>query len=357
MIALKRTSPLPIGLQLGPRSATLMQLAGRPGQWTVHAMAHGELHHEADASPAEQERQTAAALQKLIADHRFHGRQVVSCLGAEELFVQNVRLPQLPPDEIAKVIRWEAEERLPYPVAEAELRHLLAGQVRQDTNVKQEVILLACHRGLIDRHLSVLQQAGLTPLGIDVEPCAVLRSLRDAENGNGAPDSRRAYLNLGERSTTVIFADGDRILFLKYISSGGHHLDLAVARHLDLELAEAAAMRAGVTASSDLDPEDDIHRSVIDAVRGPLEGMAAEIEHCLRYYKVTFRGKPLESLVLTGSETSGWLAEFLEERLVTSCELGNPFAALASPPAHRTAQERPWRWTTAMGLSMKNLKE
>ena len=79
---------------------------------------------------------------------------------------------------MAKVVVWEAEERLPYPTAEAEIQHLIAGEVRQNANVKQEVILLACRHEAINRHILLLVEAPLTPLAIDAEPCAALRCLR-----------------------------------------------------------------------------------------------------------------------------------------------------------------------------------
>ena len=349
MIAVRRARTLPIGLHLSARSATLAQLAGRPGAREVAEIAHAELPQVDGASPEDYDRETAAALRRLVANHGFRGRQVVSCLGAHELFVQNVRLPQLPPEEIDKVVRWEADERLPFPAAEAEVRHIIAGQVRQDAGVKQEVILLACRRELIERHVRILEGAGLVPVAVDVEPCAVLRSLRRPAAGD--EELRSAYLHLGDRATTVLLAEGDRVLFLKSIAGGGAQLDQAVARHLSLSEAEAARMRAAVTAAEELDAENEVHRSVIDAIRGPLESMVSEIELCLRYFKVTFRGKGLETVTATGSEASRWLVDFLGQRLATPCVLGDPFAALGGGPA--AALLSPWKWTTAIGLSLK----
>ena len=102
-----------------------------------------------------------------------------------------------------------------------------------------------------------------------------------------------------------------------------------------------------------MDAEDETHRSVIDAIRGPLEDIGSEIELCLRYYKVTFRGKPLDKIVVTGNEASPWLLEFLADRLATPCEIGNPFESLGGTAHMSIDRERPWKWTTAVGLSMK----
>ena len=352
MISFNRTRTSPIGLHLGMQTATLVQLTGGNDRLEMHAMAQGEFLCDENASSDEQDRETASALRKLISDHHFRGRNVVSCLGAQQLFVQNVRLPKLPPEEVEKVVRWEAEERLPYPIADAEIRHLTAGEIRQDANVKQEVILLACHQGVVQRHIGLLEMAGLVPMAIDVEPCAVLRCLLNTVTHQGA-EGRRAYLHIGERATAVIIAEHRQVLFLKYIASGGHHFDMAVARHLELPLRDALKMRAVVTAAPALDAQDEIHRSIAEAIRGPLEAISSEIELCLRYYKVTFRGQPLDKIVLAGAEASPWLAEYLNERLAIPCEMANPFQSLAQPPGSAAALERPGRWVTALGLSMK----
>lgn len=349
MIALHQSQTTPIGLHLGVQSAVLAQLVRRGSGYSVHAVAFGELPHDEDQPADEQDRRVAEVLEKLVQQNGFKGRDVITCLGGQELFVQNVRLPQLPADEVEKVIRWEAEERLPYPIAEAEIRHLIAGEVRQDAALKQEVILLACHQGVIGRQMRVLEHAGLTPVCIDAEPCAVLRCLRSRADDRGA---RRAYLCFGERTTSVILAEDQQILFLKYISSGGHHLDRAVAKHLDLSVGEAARLREKVATERELDTSDEIHRSVIEAIRGPLETIAAEIELCLRYYKVTFRGRPLDGVVLTGAEGSPWLAEFLTQRLGLPCALGAPFGGLAAAKGPGGARQRAGLWTTAIGLAL-----
>ena len=354
MIAFKPNRPHPIGLHIGSRSATLIQLAGAPDALEVHAIAQCDIPFHDKESTDEQNQEAAVALKKLLAEHDFKGKAVVSCLGSQELFVQNVRVPQLPREELEKVVRWEAEERLPYPIEDAEIRHLLAAEVRQDSNVKQEVLLMACHRGVVDRHVRILEQAGLAPMAVDVEPCAILRAFRaNNETDSDDNDQRAAYLHLDHKATTVIFAEGDQILFLKFVPNGGHHLDQAVSRHLDLTLEEAATMRSDVTAAESLDTDNEIHRSVIDAIRNPLEAIATEVELCLRYFKVTFRGKPLNRAVLTGCEANPWLAEFFENRLGTTCVLGNPFDCLESQPNAPSIMDRAGRWTTAVGLSLK----
>lgn len=340
-----------IGLHLGPRFATLVQVSGSVQRVGLTSLAQALLPVRGSETDEQFEDLIAATLKLVVSDHGFRGHRVVSCVPADDLHLQSVRLPQLPAQELEKVVRWEAQERLPFPAQNAELRYLLCGQIRQDVTVKQEVVLMACQQAILQRHLRVLERAGLEPVAIDVEPCAVLRAFRHGRDDN----ERIAYLHLGDNLTTVLIADGDAILFLKYVGSGGRAMDQAVAKHLELDQPEAMRLRASVTNSATLDSQSDVHRSVIEAVRPQLEALASELELCFRYFMVTFRGQPASKLIVTGSEASPWLAEYLGHSLSCPVEVGNPFAALAQPPQAPSVAEHPGRWAAALGLSLRSL--
>lgn len=341
---------LPIGLHLDGDTVSLAQVAVQSDRVAIQAMASGELPEDpSDIAGA------VAALRRLVADHHFSTRAVVSCLAPRDLIVQNVRLPQVPEAELPPLLRWEAQERLPYPVDEAELRHLNSGIVRDEGVTKQEVILLAARRDAIDRHLSILEGAGLTPTAIDLAGCGLLRCATTARRtGEAAGDgaSRRAYLNLGAAAATTLVANGGRIMFLKHLTCGGRQLDQTLARTLGLPVKEAAAMRHSVFRAPALDAGDDLHRTVIDAIRTPLESLATEVELCLRHVKVTFRGRPAETLTVTGPEAAPWIVEFLSDRLRIPATGFDPFAKFGSGDA---APAFPGRFTVAVGLSLRGL--
>ena len=111
-------------------------------------------------------------------------------------------------------------------------------------------------------------------------------------------------------------------------------------------------MRRSVNRASALDSEDDLHRTVIDALRVSLEGLATDIELCLRHVKVTFRGAPPQSLAVTGPDASPWLAEFLADRLRTESRVFHPFDSLGREGA---APDLPGRFSIAVGLSLRGM--
>lgn len=352
MLTLTRKRLSPLGLYIGRSTANLVQVSGTSNDFDLKTAIQCRLPEPAsDADAAD--KAVAESLRNLVNDHRLRGRSVVSCLAAHELTVETIRLPQLPPEEIAKAIHWEASERLAIPIEDLEVRHLLAGEVRQDSNVKQEVILVACPKDVIRRRLRILEQAGLRPISLDIEPCAFLRSLHRAQR---TPDIvRTAYLYCSETCTTVMFAEGRRILFLKSISIGGRQFDEMVSQTLGIDHLVASQMRSEVFNSRLLDGENEIHRSIIESLRPCFESIIEEFELCQRYHKVTFRGRPLDGLVMSGSESAPWLAEYFCERVGLACRNLTPLDGVSGIASQSSVQHRAGRWATPLGLAMKRL--
>lgn len=353
MLTFTRNRLSPLGLSISRTTASLVQLCGSARAFELRTAVQCRLPECDSTNPEVVDRTIAESLRNLVSDHRLRGRSVVSCLEADELTIETVRLPQLPPEEVSKAVHWEASERLSIPIEEAEVRHLVAGEVRQENNVKQEVILVACPRELIRRRLKVLESAGLAPVGLDIAPCAFLRSLHRAQ---GTSDTARtAYLYCNESSSTVMFAEGRRILFLKSIALGGQQFDAAIAKTLGIDLGVASQMRSEVFAAHSLDGENEIHRSIVESLRSCFETIIEEVELCLRYHKVTFRGRPLDGLVMSGSESASWLAEYFCERVGLTCLPISPLNGVPGMTSYPAIHQRSGRWATPLGLAMKRL--
>jgi type IV pilus assembly protein PilM len=86
-------------------------------------------------------------------------------------------------------------------------------------------------------------------------------------------------------------------------------------------------------------------------MRPALEKLVGELSMCVRYHSVTFRGKPLQRLVLGGGEASATLLESLNKRVGLEGELSDPFRMY--PRAGKTG--RTGQWDVAAGLALREL--
>ncbi|MBX7167607.1 MAG: type IV pilus assembly protein PilM [Pirellulales bacterium] len=339
----------PIGVDLGSRTVKLLQFDDARGKLLEAARA--ELRLPADAAPADVEAGLVAALQQVRQSHNFVGRDAVVCLGTRQLVVQNIRVPKVAASQFAIAVRDEAASRLPFPLAEAELRYLEAADVRQGDELKREVILLACHRPVLDGTLNVIERAGLRPVAVDAEPVAILRCFSRQFRRESDQQICLMLVHIGVASTVVIISRGGKAMFIKYLDISGCHFDEALARHLKMDLAEAAALRRqqGDARPENCDP--DIDRAIRDATRRVLDQLGQELALCARYYSVTFRGQPIHRVMLSGGEADANLLEALSGRLEIPCELGNPWREVGD--AHGTGRRT--QWDVATGLALRPL--
>lgn len=340
----------PIGIHVTRGAVSLAQLQERSQELTVHALANVDLRDLSGKPEEDWNRQAAQRIREAVARHNFSGRKAVCSLSGDELMIQNLRLPQIPVEEIDGAITLEAQERISQPFEELEIRYLKAGEIRQESQIKLEMIFIGVSQDLLRGRIRLLEQAGLDPIAVELEPQAVLRchsraTIRDIGVGLSA------FVHLSDEGTCILLTDGRQISFLKTIPIGSRILDEAVARHLNVDVHDASRMRGALQSVAELDPHDEIHRSIIEAIRQPLESLCVETELCLRYHKVTYRNRPVGELVLTGGETCRWLGEYFQARLGLPCRLANPFSGLREQL--RVSQRvRSGNWITSLGLAM-----
>ena len=339
----------PIGIDVGTRSVKLLQL---DGEYTrIREAARWDISCDEGGDPRDRDAEVAEAIRRACEGRDFRGREAVFSIHSGDLFVQNIRVPQVAGEELTRTVWAEAAGRLPFASDEAEVRFLEAADVRQGDNLRREVILLACHRPVVERTVALAEETGLRAVAIDVEPAALLRCYaqqfrRDQDQGQCS-----MFVNVGgSRTAAVIGRDFDP-MFVKYIDVGGRQMDEAVAGQLGMPQADATALRRhnGDRRADRRDPE--VARSIAESTRPVLDRLANELSMCIRYYSVTFRGQPLSRIVLGGGEATEGLVEWLDGRLGAPCELGDPLRSYRkSLPPGRVGQ-----WDVAAGLALRQV--
>jgi type IV pilus assembly protein PilM len=341
----------PIGVDLGSRCVKLMQF--NADRTRVIEASRWDLSGDMAAPDEARLLELQAALRQAREGRNYRGRDAVICLGTPELYVQNVRVVKTLGGELDKLVRQEANGRVPFPPAETEIQFVEAGDVRQGETTKREVIVFACHRPPLEKLLEAVSEAGLRPVAVDAEPNALLRCYVKQFRRDEDQQARAMFAHIGASSTVVVIAKGPDALFIKYIDVGGRQLDEAVARHLDMSLPEASTLRRhnGDRRVEQQDP--DVARTVTEATRPVVEKLAGELAMCSRYHSVTFRGQPLARIVLSGGEATSSLVETIGPRLDAKCELGDPLRSYEI--AAQTG--RKGQWDIAAGLALRDLDE
>ncbi|MBN2129657.1 MAG: pilus assembly protein PilM [Sedimentisphaerales bacterium] len=314
---------LPIGVDIGVRRVKMVQLAQAEDRLKVVCAERAPLDVDRDASQEERRDAVVRTIKQLLARRGFRGRKSVSALSCDELRITSMRLAETETHQIEKVLRKEAVRRFGLDGETDTINYVLAGSVRQGDEAKNEYIVLAADNEVIKSHISLLENAGLQPAGIDAAPNALFRSFERRLRREEDKQRTIIFVDVGHGHTTVVFGRSGGICFVKQIPLGAARFSEDVASTLGLSVPDAESLRLRLQRAEPV--EASTRRSVVDVVTSAAEALAKELSLCLRYHTVTFRGKRVERAVIVGGGAyESILLDVFRRHLSVEIEVGEP---------------------------------
>jgi type IV pilus assembly protein PilM len=360
MFRIESSNIQPIGVDIGHDSVKLLQLELRGSALAVHAwgrrMLDTTLPAEGPLNPAELiTPQASQAIRELLTGGKFAGRSAVIALPRQIVHVKNLRLPPLPAAELASVINFEAREAFPFDTQEAHVDFLVAGEIRQGTDIRQEVVVLAAKNADVDRFVEQLHVTGLVIESLDVEPCALYRNIDRFVRRREDETEVNVIVDVGTRCTQVLIGKGRDISFFKAIDIGGADFNAAVSRKLDIKYDEARALRRRLCETEEGERPDTVRLAVLDATRSVMENLTREISLCMRYHSVTFRGQRPQKVRVGGGEGADrQLIAILQAALAIPVESARPLFNVDCAAIKGFDRRKPTgEWCVATGLALK----
>jgi type IV pilus assembly protein PilM len=233
----------PIGVDFGSDCLRMAQVAVSGGEPRIVAAASADV-------PAHVRNDTAArasffveTTRDLLSQGNFKGRSAVLAVPAAQMFIQHLRIPKMDEEATRKALPWEARGKLPIDPSQAVLRHAIAGEIYQDSEARNEVILMAASRETVNTLLSAAAKAKLDVVGMNVEPMAIVDCFGHIYRRKADQASVNCFIDIGFKSTRAVIAEGSKILFARSIPVGGEHLNRAVAQALGIGAEEAKLLR------------------------------------------------------------------------------------------------------------------
>jgi type IV pilus assembly protein PilM len=230
--------------------------------------------------------------------------------------------------QLANAIKYRAQETLPIPVEEAVLDYQVLGERIDDEGVlHRRVLLVVAYRDLIDRYALACKKAGLRLAGIDLEAFALLRALAPPPTAEPS-SSAIVIVSVGHDRTTFAVSDGQACQFTRVLEWGGHSLDVAIAKALDLSPSEAEPIKLTLSLAEPSIPAgltSEQADRVRDAVNLQVHAFARELISSLQFYQSQPGSLGIGEIVLTGGTAQlPGLAGELSRLLGVRTRVGDP---------------------------------
>ena len=279
-----------------------------------------ETGHRRDAHLALHE--AAVVLREMLREMQIHGSQVNYAVPAQSVFARFVKLPALDVAKIDKVIAFEAQQNVPFPIDEVVWDYQLVGG---GLGEQIEVVIVAIKRDLLDDINSAVEETALRTRIVDVASMALYNAFRYSYPDMG---DCSLLLDIGARTTNVLFIEPGKF-FLRSIPLGGSAITAAIAREFNesFAAAETRKKRDGFVGlgGAYAEPADPDIARVSKIARSTMTRLHAELMRSVTHYRAQQQGnRPARIFLCGGGAGMPYMREFFHEKFQVPIEFFNP---------------------------------
>lgn len=281
------------------------------------AEMHGDPSVEATRLP-----QLRVALLELADKLKLKGKTVWYAIPGHSVFTRFVKLPPFDSDKADQIVEFEARQNVPFPINEVIWDYEFIGE---ESGVEREVALVAIKADTLNDVNDQVESVGIKVDGVDLAPLAVYNAFRYSYPD---VDESALVIDLGARSTNLIFVEGSRV-FTRNILVGGSTLTGNIAKELGMSFGDAEEQkrtRGYVAPGGAYEPnEDEVVDAMAKIMRNTMTRLHGEIVRTINYYRSQQGGAPPRRFFLCGGGAQAALAvEFFHEKFNLPVEIFNP---------------------------------
>ncbi len=266
-------------------------------------------------------------IRELISRHRIRTKDVVTSVSGHSVIIKKITLPSMTKEELAESIQWEAEQYIPFNIEDVNIDAQILSEV-QDESGQMEVLLVAAKKELINDYTSILSEAGLTPVVIDVDAFAVQNMFELNYEINEAETV--VLVNIGASIININVLKNGTTAFTRDISLGGNQFTEEIQKHLNVSYEEAEALKIGGEIMGD--SQSVVPQEVENIIASVSENVATEIQRSLDFYSATSTEDHIARLYLSGGSAKvPGLTRMIEQRTGIPVEIVNPFRQIEVP--------------------------
>ena len=303
------------GLDIGSSAIKVVQLREAGDGYALSALGVAPLPPDTIADGAVKDPPAViAAIKRAVALAGISAKDAVIGICGRELIIKKIEIPEVPEKELAGAIQLEAEHHIPFAADEVFLDHHVVGQ-RAGV---MHLILVAVKKAKVIEYAGLVEEAGFTPVIVDVDGFAVENQFE--LNSTPSGDEAVALIDIGAAVMKTNVTRGGASIFARDIPFGGNRDTEAIASALSVSFQEAEAAKLGAAK----DPT-----TIATAVESVSRELALEVQRTFDYFASTADSERIGKIVLSGgcAQLPG-LTEYLAATWGIPVETAQPFSRI-----------------------------
>ena len=291
------------GLDVGSNAIKAVKLVRTGGdevrvsEFEVMPYKHVLATPDFDAESAVRER-----LEAFVAKHPMDKTPVVTSVPGNMAFARFAKLPPVEAKKIPSIVRFEAQQQIPFPIDEVEWDYQV---FQQDDDPDIQVGIFAITKERVVKHLSNYRASEIRLDALTLSPVAVYNAFHYDTKGEAGGV---VYMDIGTVSTDVIIVEEGGI-WLRTLPIGGNNFTEALVKQFKISFTKAEKLKREAATSK-------YAKQIFQAMRAVFADLVQEVQRSLGFYQSINRDSKLTELVGLGSTFKlPGLQKFLKQQL------------------------------------------
>ncbi len=333
------------GIDLGNRALKAVKLVRDAGRIRVEDFE--VIEHEQILSMAGDNRESLiqAALAQFGQRHQTKGLPIAVGVSGQQSFARLIKLPPVEPKRIPEIVKFEAIQQIPFPLADVEWAYQL---FQQKDSPDVEVGIFAMKKELVNRQIDYFKNLGVNVEVVQMGPVAVYNAMM-FDNRVTEPTM---FMDMGAENTDLVIADGSTV-WLRTLSIGGNSFTETLGKMFKLTFPKAEELKRNAATSK-------YAKQIFQAMRPVFADLVSEIQRSIGFYSTVHRDSRISKIVVLGStfQLPG-LQKYLQQNLQLPVEKLDGFTADSPVDAKAAGSlgENTVTLATAYGLALQALGE
>jgi type IV pilus assembly protein PilM len=255
-------------------------------------------------------------IRELIKSFKIKTKEVATSISGHSVIVKKISLPVITEDELAESIQWEAERYIPFDASDVNIDFQILG-ANEENDELMDVILVAAKKDIINDYLSVLLEAGLNPVIIDIDAFALENMYQT--NYPTKMGEIVGIVDIGANVMNINIMKDDISVFTRDVFKGGSSITEEMQKHLHVDYEEAEALKVG----SKID--DSKQKAIENILKTASDEFASEIGQSVDYFQKTVNQNIGKLYICGGCSKIEGLSKSIESQIGVAVSVVDPF--------------------------------
>lgn len=334
-------------LDIGTAAVRVVQLRPSGDAWSLvkYGVAPVDIRITGSDAPEDQKR-LGDVITNLLTQTGITDRNVVLGIPSSKMFATVVDLPDLPPQELASTIKYQAEQYIPMAIDEAKIDWAVLGKSLRDQH-KNEVLLASVANKFSESRLDMIEALGLNVVAIEPDSLALVRSLVPV-----ASRDAHMIIDFGDFATDIVLVLDRAPRLIRSIPVGKETLVKAAQQNLNIDANQANQfiLKFGLY-------PDRLEGQILKSLDATLDQFIVEVTKSVKFFQSRYPNIPLNSIILSGYTLSiPAFGEYIAGKSGLQTVAGNAWSNVRfSANLNDTLMQLAPQFAVAVGLAQRSV--